>query len=280
MAIAVRHPKLIPFSGAIVLAVLIAVVDAAIKVDFRLAIAEFIPIAWAAERVSVTAGIAIAVAVVGWWLSQDIAAQYPLTPLWAIVGTCLLRLAVFAFLAVKVAQKEAAISKIGALARLDALTELGNRRLLEATFQAELDRLSGAPAPLSLLYLDIDNLKTANDSAGHWLGDRLLKALAQILLKKARSTDYAARIGGDEFVLILPQTDAEAAQGVARRIEAQFAIAVDRARAGALGVGLSVGIASWAVGHPPLSLRQALQAGDRAMYSVKRQHKALLRIRR
>jgi diguanylate cyclase (GGDEF)-like protein len=100
----------------------------------------------------------------------------------------------------------------------DDLTGLANRRRFSSTLQAELDRAERFGTPLALLMADLDNLKEINDRFGHAGGDEALKAFARALRDGIRKIDLAARIGGDEFALLLPQTDAEAAREVAERL--------------------------------------------------------------
>lgn len=101
----------------------------------------------------------------------------------------------------------------------DEMTGLYNRRY----FENELDRLSvSRRLPITLLVADMDNLKIVNDNYGHKMGDLYIKAAAEILKKSSREEDVAARIGGDEFAIILPETAFEAADKVYRRIKSNL----------------------------------------------------------
>lgn len=100
----------------------------------------------------------------------------------------------------------------------DPMTRVGNRRHWEDRLAAELDRAVHSSMPLSLLLVDVDNLKTLNDQFGHALGDRALEILGDVLRETCRSRDVAARIGGDEFAILLPRTRASEAKVVAERI--------------------------------------------------------------
>jgi diguanylate cyclase (GGDEF)-like protein/PAS domain S-box-containing protein len=146
----------------------------------------------------------------------------------------------------------------------DALTGVWNReRLLE-----ELDRALGegrrrGDRSGSLLYVDLDMFKAVNDSDGHAAGDELLRAVAQAIESRVRYTDTVARIGGDEFAVLLRGTGAAQAQGVAEKIEAAVAAVWPNAHGGA-----SIGVVELdrGAGSPADALAQA----DRAMYEVKR----------
>src|SRR6266404_168459 len=105
----------------------------------------------------------------------------------------------------------------------DPLTGLYNRRLFAETFEKELNRARRYGQPLGLVTLDLHRFKEVNDKHGHPRGDEVLRAAAATLKKALRTSDYAFRIGGDEFALLLPQTDAEQALALARRVETVFA---------------------------------------------------------
>jgi diguanylate cyclase (GGDEF)-like protein len=105
----------------------------------------------------------------------------------------------------------------------DPLTGLYNRRLFGEGFEKELNRARRYGLPLGLVMLDLHRFKEVNDKHGHPSGDEVLRAAATTLKKALRTSDSAFRIGGDEFAVLLPQTDAEQALGLSRRIEAVFA---------------------------------------------------------
>jgi diguanylate cyclase (GGDEF)-like protein len=104
-----------------------------------------------------------------------------------------------------VEQRKQAEAKIRYLAHHDALTDLPNRTLLEDRLAAALDRACGKCCKIALLYLDLDRFKRVNDTIGHSLGDRVLQSIAERLSAIVRQTDAIARIGGDEFAILLPE---------------------------------------------------------------------------
>jgi diguanylate cyclase (GGDEF)-like protein len=105
----------------------------------------------------------------------------------------------------------------------DPLTGLYNRRLFEESFEKELNRARRYGLPLGIVILDLHRFKEVNDRYGHPRGDDVLRAAATTLQKALRTSDSAFRIGGDEFAVLLPQTDAAQAIALSRRIEAVFA---------------------------------------------------------
>jgi len=114
------------------------------------------------------------------------------------------------------------LKKLQLNAVTDPLTGLYNRRLFSETFEKELNRAKRYGAPLGLVILDLHRFKEVNDKHGHHRGDEVLRAAAATLRKALRTSDFAFRIGGDEFALLLPQTDAAQALALSRRIEAVF----------------------------------------------------------
>ncbi|MDA8172252.1 MAG: diguanylate cyclase [Nitrospiraceae bacterium] len=110
------------------------------------------------------------------------------------------------------------IEKLEQLSRSDDLTGLLNKRALMERLEYEVDRARRYHAPLSLISCDLDNFKQVNDTLGHEAGDRVLQIVAQALSGALRKSDIIGRMGGDEFLLILPQTPLEGAGGFAERM--------------------------------------------------------------
>ncbi len=115
------------------------------------------------------------------------------------------------------------LKKLELNAVTDPLTGLYNRRLFGESFEKELNRARRYTQPLSLVILDLHRFKEVNDRHGHPRGDEVLRATAATLKKALRTSDSAFRIGGDEFALLLPQTDSQQALALSRRVEAVFA---------------------------------------------------------
>jgi diguanylate cyclase (GGDEF)-like protein len=115
------------------------------------------------------------------------------------------------------------LKKLELNAVTDPLTGLYNRRLFGESFEKELNRARRYTQPLSLVILDLHRFKEVNDKHGHPRGDEVLRATAATLKKALRTSDSAFRIGGDEFALLLPQTDLQQALALSRRVETVFA---------------------------------------------------------
>jgi diguanylate cyclase (GGDEF)-like protein len=148
-------------------------------------------------------------------------------------------------------------------ARIDALTGLYNRRTVMARAADELGRAGRYKRPVSLLALDLDFFKLVNDRHGHAAGDKLLAAFAKVLRGQVRDADAAGRIGGEEFLVLMPETDLAAAALVAERIRAATA-ALDT---GFEPATVSIGAAAWL--GPDESLDELLSRADAALYRAK-----------
>ena len=104
------------------------------------------------------------------------------------------------------------------LAKYDALTGLYNHRFFYSTFEHEISRAERYNRPISLILIDIDHFKDVNDTYGHIAGDKILMELSQRLMKRIRTTDYACRYGGEEFTIILVETDITVAENLAEAL--------------------------------------------------------------
>jgi diguanylate cyclase (GGDEF)-like protein len=117
-----------------------------------------------------------------------------------------------------VSERRRVEAQLRELSLLDPLTGLANYRCLMSVLEAEIRRYQRSQRPFALLFFDLDGLKEINDRHGHLVGSRALCRVAEVLRASCRSVDTAARFGGDEFALVLPETDEAAAWEVARRV--------------------------------------------------------------
>ena len=154
------------------------------------------------------------------------------------------------------------------LANTDVLTALANRRRFMEALDNEIERAERYDRPLSLVLVDMDHFKQVNDTHGHAGGDQVLRAAAGVLRSVCREVDLPARVGGEEFAILLPQTDAPGAEQVAERARARIAKGHHRAPSGAgFRVTASAGVAS--LGRDVTSAEALLQHADDALYRAK-----------
>ncbi|HXV60186.1 MAG TPA: diguanylate cyclase, partial [Vicinamibacteria bacterium] len=148
----------------------------------------------------------------------------------------------------------------------DFLTGLFNRRRFELELSREVERVARYGASAAVLELDLDNFKDVNDAFGHKAGDDLLKGVASALRHRIRQTDVLARVGGDEFAVLLPQTDADqalvVAAGIVKAMSQHVAVLGDQS----IRITASAGVALF----DGLSAAEVLACADQAMYEAKR----------
>jgi diguanylate cyclase (GGDEF)-like protein len=156
-------------------------------------------------------------------------------------------------------------------ALVDALTGIANRRACEEGLQAEIGRADRRATPLTVVVADLDDFKLVNDRHGHAVGDQLLQVFAGVLRENIRASDTAGRWGGEEFMLLLPGSDAGGAVRLSNRIRRELA---DRTVLGVDGtpvhVTCSFGVAQHVPGGDPDAL---FAAADRALYRAKHEGK-------
>jgi diguanylate cyclase (GGDEF)-like protein len=213
--------------------------------------------------IPVVAGVAVALV----WSGVEAALSWPYFPAIILVLNTFTRSLVFTIigsLLIKLWQEKA-------LARVDPLTGLANRAELLERLEIEQRRSERTRRPYSLLLLDIDNFKTMNDVYGHLGGDEALKVMAKILRSNSRSTDLAGRFGGDEFVMLLPDTDGTSCDSLIQRIEASAQLAFAEK---SWPISLSVGHAT--LTGTEHEMEQAIQLADENMYAKKRTNKDLI----
>ena len=152
------------------------------------------------------------------------------------------------------------------LARVDALTELGNRRAFDEALEAEMARSERARSTVSVALVDIDGFKRINDEFGHLDGDRCLRQAAEAVKRSRRGGDRGFRWGGDEFALLLPDTDHEGAEQAAARLASEILNTCSDAE----GRPLSV---SWGAAQATegMTMEELLTQADLALMGQKRE---------
>lgn len=157
------------------------------------------------------------------------------------------------------------------LSRFDPLTGLYNRGHFFSVMDREVRRSGRMGRGFAMLMLDLDDLKPVNDTFGHQYGDRLLQSITEVLRKTVRATDTAARYGGDEFVVLLPETDLEGAFIVAEKLRRDVLALSIRVDERSVRTSISAGLVSYP--EDGATIEQLVFAVDAAMYEAKRRGK-------
>ena len=150
----------------------------------------------------------------------------------------------------------------------DALTGIANRSNMEMALTNEFERSKRYDAPLSVIFLDIDNFKVVNDTYGHQKGDEVLVAVASLLQKFCRTNDVAARYGGEEFLMLLPHSNAQGAFKIAERVREEVMKMTFFWKESPFSVTISCGVAELNKDFMG-NAEQLVAAGDRALYDAK-----------
>jgi len=253
--------------------VFVGILDLVTGVEVRVYPLYFLPLsvgAWTVGRRGAWAGSALAA--LAWYVSNRLAGlsyMNQVTWLWNLAAQT------FAFLTVSllIARMRHLLDFEEASARTDALTGLDNRR----AFYERLEQVTALARrhehPVTIAYLDLDNFKSVNDLLGHRRGDDLLRTAAQALRAALRGSDGAARVGGDEFVICLPETGEAGARVVLNRVFVSLSSAI---HAPPCSVSVSIGAVAWS--KPPATVEAMILAADELMYDVKRTGKNAVRV--
>lgn len=196
---------------------------------------------------------------------------YNIHELEARIRACLRTKALQDELAEKNHELQSLLKEVERLALTDHLTGLLNRRQFSSTLQQEFNEFTRYKTPLACFLVDIDNFKSINDELGHHVGDTVLKEISTVMTKTLRNVDIVARWGGEEFVVLLPQTEPEAAKGAARRVLKEVS---SHAYTGTGNRAITVSIGISHASHESVETAEDLvKTADEAMYQAKQNGK-------
>lgn len=261
-------PKSILLVGCILLSVFISFARFLIGPEVSLSLFYLVPICIAAWFTGRTPGILMAVFSAFSWLAADLNMldlfSHPVIPL---INECL-RLIIFLFIVQLMHTMKHILDIHKQTARTDTLTGIPNRLSFMEYAEMEINKSRRANRPISLVFLDIDNFKTVNDTWGHHEGDILLSNVAATLIQVIRQTDFAARLGGDEFAILLWRTGTHSALQVAKKMKDHLLRLAERKQ---WPVTFSLGLITYET--VPDSVHQMLEEADKLMYQAKKQGK-------
>jgi diguanylate cyclase (GGDEF)-like protein len=253
---------------AIILVPFLGVIDYLTGPELAFSIFYLAPVSLGVWYVGRGAGIGISIASAVTWLVADLMWSkiypHPLIPYW----NALVRLGFFLIITYILAAMKRSLENERTMARTDPLTMAGNGRYFAELVDLEINRARRYEHPFTVAYIDVDNFKFVNDHFGHGAGDLLLRSVAETIQKNIRGMDVIARIGGDEFAILLPETGVGPAQGVVRRIQESVAAV---AEGKGWPVTLSVGVITYLA--PPGSYEEVVRMADERMYAAKKNGK-------
>lgn len=259
--------RVLRLAAYVLLTLLVYWVNAITPPDARLGILYIIPVLLVLWTEGLAWGILFAVATT---VLREAIAWVQMPPDTPMVWRIVTALAYLAVLAVAMAGLQTLRRSQAAMARLiilDPLTNVLNARAFADRLGQELDRNRRYPRPLALMYMDLDNFKVINDTHGHQTGDAVLRLVADAMRTSVRQADVVGRLGGDEFSVLMPETDAALADAAAKRLIA----GLRNVFKGTPNVTASIGVVSCTA--TDASTDDLLRRADQAMYDAKKSGK-------
>jgi diguanylate cyclase (GGDEF)-like protein len=203
-----------------------------------------------------------------WYFANNFAAPAPIRQA-VLLWNAAIRFGFYVAVAYPLSALHEAYTRERQSARTDPLTGVANSRAFHESANLELMRARRLGYPLTLLYLDLDNFKTVNDTRGHRAGDELLMKIGHALKDALRATDLVGRLGGDEFAVLLPNTNQDQATRVIRKIEQAVWRETHTMES---KVGVSIGTAT--PGKLPAIIDEMIAMADTRMYQAKNAKKS------
>lgn len=268
MAAAIEWLHRLPLFGVLCVAILLLLglgaTDYLSAADLSFLVFYLVPVFLVTLRTGLWPGVLMSVAGTAVWflananLFQGAAGE--ILPLWNLGEV----LGVFVFFTYILSALVETLRYERTMSRFDPLTGVANRRYFRETLDLEISRSRRYRRTFSLVYLDLDRFKAVNDAHGHAMGDKLLRAVADTIVRSTRDLDTPGRLGGDEFGLILPETGAEDVQTVLGYLQGRIAAEMER---NGWPVTATLGAVTYA--SPILSAEEMIGLADRQMYARK-----------
>ncbi len=259
-----------------VLVILLAVLDHFTGSEFFFSLSYLLPVfliawflgKWAGVIISMVSAILVSVvSTIAWFMSDILPESSPLHSTLPVLNITA-KFGFFLVFTYILSALKSALEYERELARTDYLTSVANRRFFFEMAAVEIKRLLRHERPFTLAYMDIDNFKSVNDRYGHNTGDEVLKTISKTIKNSLRTYDIVARVGGDEFTILLPETDTANGKAVIERVRKNLAEAFPDTK---LKVTFSIGVITFR--RFDGSVDEMVNMADSLMYTVKKSGK-------
>ena len=244
----------------ILLLLIVAFLDFATGTELSFSIFYLIPIFLFTWMVNGNIGIAIACISSGLWLFIEVISAPQYSSSFIYFWNAIIRLGFFLLPVLLIRSLEQEKKH----ARTDFLTDALNTRSFHDVAQRELDRSIRYQRPFTVAFIDIDNFKTINDTFGHTFGDKVLRAISHNIQRNIRKTDIIARVGGDEFAILLPEVDSDTARAAISKMQQKM---MEEMITNKWPVTFSIGVIT--LNAPQFTVDEIIGMADKMMYSVK-----------
>ena len=248
----------------ILLIILIGGLDHLTGYELSFSVFYIVPIALITWHAGWYPGVGASVVSAVVWLVADYTSGHGYTHSLIPVWNSIIRFLFFIVVTLLLSRISKTVQRESALARIDYLTGAVNSRFFYEVAQMEIDRLKRYGRAFTLAYIDLDNFKNVNDRFGHTIGNEVLRTVVVTMEKTIRKTDTVARIGGDEFVLLLPETDLKSAQTLLGKIQKSLLNEMSKR-----GWPVTFSIGSLTCGVAPEGVDDLVRMTDEVMYTVK-----------
>ncbi len=258
--------KRLALVACVIMMVVITVLDFFTGYEISSSLFYLAPVLLASWVMGTTGGIVFSVLSALLWQAINLMAgesfSHPLIPLW----NALIRMGFYLVVAILITRLHDIIEMEKNISRTDYLTNTANSRGFYETANKELARSARYHRPVSVMYLDMDDFKQINEEMGHGAGDTLLRTVGKAMMHSLRTSDTVARIGGDEFIVLLPETDSAAAMLAATKVKIKLEQKLAEEQ---WPITFSIGIVSY-VNKYPQAVDEMVNMADNVMYGVKK----------
>jgi diguanylate cyclase (GGDEF)-like protein len=250
---------------AVVLVILIGIFDFASGILLRVFPLYFFPVGMIAWNIGFRASVGVSLVAITAWEESNRLAGLPFHSIFVSAWNITIQLLSLLFLGWMLDRLRRLMHAERTRSKTDSVTQLPNARAFMEAVEHETVRSKRHRHPMTVAYVDLDGFKAVNDNHGHERGDRVLRAIGDILRTNIRTSDLAARLGGDEFGLLLIEIDAERARNLLDRVRERIWAAMNE---DGLAVSASIGAVSFESGDR--EPQELLQRADELMYRVKK----------